>query len=397
MTTTPDLIPGRLLTVAVLLLASLTIMANATIAPSLPGLKAHFSDVAGIDTLAGLLLSLPSAAIVLSAGVFGWLADRMDRQRLLALAAVLYAVGGTSGLWAETLPQMLMGRVVLGVGVAGTMTLGMAWAADLWQGAARARFLGLQGAAMSAGGIVVMLLGGAAAMLHWRGAFAVYALVLPVAALALMVLAPHARRMKAQRAGPAQVAVTEAFPWQAFAVVGGLALVFMMTFYVIPTRLPFLLESLGVQNTLVIGATMALMTAASVPGALLYGRIRTEISPMAIFALTFALMGVGLILMSQATGLAMIVAGVIVAGIGMGPSMPNYTTYFMGFVPPSQRGRASGLLTTAFFAGQFASPLVTAPLVGQFGLSGAFAAVGVAVIVLAGGIVAFGGRVRQTA
>jgi MFS family permease len=382
-------VPGRRLTISVLLLASLTIMANATIAPSLPGLKANFSTVEGIDTLAGLLLSLPSAAIVLSAGLFGFLADRMDRQKLLAIAAVLYAIGGTSGLWAETLPQMLAGRVVLGVGVAGTMTIGMAWAADLWQGEARARFLGLQGAAMSAGGIVVMLLGGFAAMLHWRGAFAVYAIVLPVAALALMTLAPHAKRINAARAMPT-AAATGAFPWRAFAVVGPLAFVFMTTFYVIPTRLPFLMESLNVQNALVIGATMALMTVASVPGSLMYGRIRQYLTPMAIFALSFAMMGLGLILMSQATGLALIIAGVIVAGLGMGPSMPNYTTYLMAVVPPQLRGRASGMLTTAFFAGQFASPLVTAPLVGGFGLPGAFAAVGVVVIALAGGIVAFG-------
>ncbi len=386
-------IPGRRLTIAVLLLASLTIMANATIAPSLPGLKDHFAAVSGIDTLAGLLLSLPSAAIVVSAGLFGWLADRMDRQRLLALAAVLYAAGGTSGLWADTLPQMLAGRVVLGVGVAGKMTIGMAWAADLWQGGARARFLGLQGAAMSVGGIVVMLLGGFAAMLHWRGAFAVYAIVLPVAALALVTLAPHARRINAARAMPA-AARTGDFPWRAFAVVGPLAFLFMTTFYVVPTRLPFLMAALNVNNALVIGATMALMTVASVPGSLLYGRIRQYMTPMAVFAFSFALMGLGLILMSQATGLAMIVAGVIVAGIGMGPSMPNYTTYLMATVPPQLRGRASGMLTTAFFAGQFVSPLATAPLVGAAGLSGAFAAVGVAVIALAGVIVLAGRPLR---
>jgi MFS family permease len=271
------------------------------------------------------------------------------------------------------------------------MTLGMAWAADLWQGEARARFLGLQGAAMSAGGIVVMLLGGFAAMLHWRGAFAVYAIVLPIAVYALMMLAPHARRINAARLAPAAAAAPPAaFPWRAFAVVGPLGFVFMVTFYVIPTRLPFLMEALSIDNAGVIGATLALMTLVSVPGALMYGRIRQAVTPMAIFAFSFAMMGVGLILISQASGIALVIAGVILIGIGMGPSMPNYTTYFMAVVPPSLRGRASGMLTTAFFAGQFMSPLVTAPLVGQFGLSGSFAAVGVAMIVLGMGIALVG-------
>ncbi|MFD1809105.1 hypothetical protein ACFSHQ_16470 [Gemmobacter lanyuensis] len=85
--------PGRWLTISVLLLAAMTIMANATIAPSLPGLKAHFADVSGIDTLAGLIVTLPSLAIMLTAGLIGAMADRVDRQKLLLASALAYAVG----------------------------------------------------------------------------------------------------------------------------------------------------------------------------------------------------------------------------------------------------------------------------------------------------------------
>lgn len=385
--------PGRRTMAAVLLLASLTIMANATIAPSLPGLRTHFADVSGIDTLLGLLLTLPSAAIVLSAGLFGWLADRFDRQKLLLLSAVLYAVGGAVGLWAESLSALLVGRAILGFGVAGTMTLAMTWGADLWQGPARARFLGFQGAAMSAGGIVVMLLGGALATLHWRGAFATYLLVLPVAVFALIALAPFARQIAARNAAktPEQAAATgEAFPWRAFAIVGPLAFVFMATFYVMPTRLPFLLSELGVHNTMLVGAIMALMTLTMMPGALLYGRIRKYLSAIQVFAASYALMGLGMLIISQATGPGLVMLGILVSGIGMGPSMPNYTTYFMGFVPPGLRGRASGVLTTAFFAGQFVSPLVSAPLVGSFGLGGAFLAIGLAMIALGAAVLGLG-------
>ncbi|MFD1809103.1 MFS transporter [Gemmobacter lanyuensis] len=225
---------------------------------------------------------------------------------------------------------------------------------------------------MSGGGIVVMLGGGALATLHWRGAFAVYALVLPIAIFAYLMLAPHARARAAKQAAGRGTAATrgptEAFPWRAYALVGPLAFVFMASFYVMPTRLPFLLSDLGVHNAALTGAIMASTTLASMPGALLYGQVRRFLSPIAVFALSYLLMGAGLIAVSQAQGIGMVIFGSLLAGLGMGPSMPNYTTYFMGFVPPSQRGRASGLLTTAFFVGQFMSPLVSAPLVAQFGL-----------------------------
>jgi predicted MFS family arabinose efflux permease len=95
--------PTRAVTWAVLGLASMTIMANATVASSLPGLRAHYADIPHIETLAGLIVTLPSLAIVLSAGLMGVLIDRWDRQKLLLLTAALYAIGGTSGLWAESL------------------------------------------------------------------------------------------------------------------------------------------------------------------------------------------------------------------------------------------------------------------------------------------------------
>ncbi|MFN3578169.1 MAG: MFS transporter [Tabrizicola sp.] len=379
--------PSRAVTLAVLGLASMTIMANATVASSLPGLRAHYADIPHIDTLAGLIVTLPSLAIVLSAGVMGLLIDRWDRQRLLLLTAGLYAVGGTSGLWAESLWGLLAGRLALGLGVAGTMNLGMTWASDLWQGPARARFLGLQGAAISLAGIVFMLLGGLLASWHWRGAFAVYGLILPIAALAFLALGPHARRIAAERDRPrAQAAATDRFPWAAYAFIAPLAFLFQAAFYVTPTRLPFHLEALGVQSPLVVGALMAALVTVSAPVSLMYGRIRARLSAMTIFGLSFVLIGLGFLAHATASDWHGVLLGSLIAGLGMGISMPNYTTWFMARVPATMRGRGSGLLTTAFFLGQFASPLVSAPLVAWLGLAGTFAAVGSGLVLLGLGL-----------
>lgn len=392
--------PGLGAMLAVLFMASMTMMANTTIVSSLPGLRSHFSDVAGIDTLAGLIVTLPSLAVVIAAGASGWLIDRANRQLLLVAATTLYAIGGTTGLWADGLPAILAGRLFLGFGVALTMTLAMTWSADLWQGAARARFLGIQGAGMSAGGVVFMLLGGTLSSLHWRGAFAVYALVIPVAILGLVALAPYGReiaRRKAEAAARPRSRAEPGFPWAAYAFVGPLAFVFMVTFYVTPTRLPFLLEGMGVTSPVAVAAIMATLTLVSMPTALMYGRIRRHVSAIGIFAGSFVLMGAGLLCHAYATSWEWVLAGSVLAGLGMGPSMPNYTTWFMARVPETQRGRASGLLTTAFFLGQFVSPLVSAPLVSAFGLSGAFGALGVTLVVLGLGLVVVARRETRAA
>ena len=120
-------------------------------------------------------------------------------------------------------------------------------------------------------------------------------------------------------------------------------------------------------------------------------------TPMAIFAGTYALMGLGMFLVAISTGPWGVFGGILVMGLGMGPGMPNYTTYFMSEVPPALRGRASGMLTTTFFAGQFASPLVSAPLVGQFGLVGAFQILAAAMVVLSIGLAVAALRQRRLA
>ncbi|MEM8787198.1 MAG: MFS transporter [Pseudomonadota bacterium] len=187
--------PGLRVTATLLLVSSLTVLANATIAAALPGLARAFAEVPGIETLAGLVLSLPSLAVVLTAALFGLAADRVDRRHLLCLSLLAYALGGASGLAAQTMPQILAGRLLLGVGVAGTLTVATQMAADLWHGADRARFMGWQGAAISAAGIASVAGGGALAELGWRAPFALYLVALPVAVLALAVLpGPAGRR-----------------------------------------------------------------------------------------------------------------------------------------------------------------------------------------------------------
>lgn len=123
-----------------------------------------------------------------------------------------------------------------------------------------------------------------------------------------------------------------------------------------------------------------------------FGRLRNRISAMWIFALSWGLMGLGMLILSVSTSVSAMALGAGVVGLGMGAAIPNYTAHLMAVVPASARGRASGLLTTAFFAGQFASPIVSGALVITFGLAGTFQAFAVFQIVLA--MVLAGSRCR---
>ncbi|MGJ5673734.1 MAG: MFS transporter [Nostochopsis sp.] len=147
--------PNSLLTKATLLLVStLTVMAGATIAPSLPAMQDYFGNGANVELLVKLVLTLPALFIVIGSLIAGVIVDRIGRKPLLLVAAILYGFAGGSGFWLNSLFSILCGRALLGLAVAGVMVSATTLIADYYVGAARATFMGLQAAFMALGGVL---------------------------------------------------------------------------------------------------------------------------------------------------------------------------------------------------------------------------------------------------
>lgn len=372
--------PSRAAMAVLLCASALTVMANATIAPALPELRAAFAGVPDMETLAGLILAMPSLLVIISAAVLGWLSDRLGRRAVLVICMVVYAVGGASGFIAGDLPQILAGRGVLGLGVAGTMTIASAYVADLWQGPARAHYMGLQAGAANLGGIVFVLLGGLLTGLGWRFPFLLYLVGLPLALAALAALPRPRRPLPAPERNSAQAEIgaeQEIFPlWRAAWIVP-LGLSMMTIFYILPTRLPFQMVELGITSPVAAGFALAMVTLFGLPGSLGYGWLRNRLSVLAIFGGSLGFLGLGLIVIAVATEAGAIFGGAILCGIGFGAMIPNLMNHFLSKVPAGLRGRGAGLVTAAVFGGQFLSPLASGfalqamPLGTAFGVFGA--------------------------
>jgi MFS family permease len=160
--------------ITLLLISTLTVMSGATIAPSLPAMGEYFADVPNADYLVRLALTLPALLIALGAPLVGVMIDRLGRKPLLLVALILYGLAGSSGLVLNSLNLILVGRVLLGISVAGIMTTATTLIADYYVGNARAQFLGLQASFMGLGGVIFLSLGGFLADLNWRFPFAIY-------------------------------------------------------------------------------------------------------------------------------------------------------------------------------------------------------------------------------
>lgn len=376
--------PPRSLLATLLGVSTMTIMASATITPALPGMQRHFAAEPHAELLVRLVLTLPGLAIMVSAPLLAKLSGRTGRVPVLLACLALYTVGGGSGLLLDSLPALLVGRAVLGIGIAGIMTTSTALIADHHDPAEHGRVLGLQGAAMGFGGVVALLLGGLLAAVDWRGPFAIYLLAIPMVALVLRFV-PDAR---VQPTAPRDT-TTAASPWQP-RLLGLYALIFIgvVVFYTVPTQAPFWLAEVGGAGPAVAGALIAAVNLVMTLVGLNFRRLRARWSFPRLAIAMFAAFAVGLVVLGTASALWTAALGMVVVGLGVGLQNPTINGWLVSTASPGARTRSLGLLTSALFLGQFSSPLIAQPMIDAVGmgttfvLSGALAAV-VGVVVAA--------------
>lgn len=346
-----------------LITSSMTVMSGAIISPALPDIGEYFSNES--EVLIKLVLTLPALMIALFGVPMGYLADRFGRIRLLACVLLFYGVAGFAGFMVESFNMLLLSRAMLGVAVAGVMSISTTLIGDYFQGLERNRFLGTQGSFMALGGIVFLNLGGALAEWSWRGPFLVYLLGILMAPLAWKILFEPARPVSpsAQQGEPAPAAI-QRFP-TILAMALGLAT--MLLFYMIPAQLPFLLFELYQSTSLLIGMAISVATITSAAVSFNYGRIRQHLSVIGIYVLSLLLIAMGYTAIGLSHSFGVTVLGIGISGLGFGLMIPNGNAWLMHITPHGARGRVIGGFSSMLFLGQFLSPVAVAPLVLHLG------------------------------
>ncbi len=90
----------------------------------------------------------------------------------------------------------------------------------------------------------------------------------------------------------------------------------------------------------------------------------------------FLTLGGGHLLVALAPVYLLVIAGAMIAGLGVGLLAPNLGAVVALNVPARVRGRAMGGLTASLFLGQFFSPLILQPVLQQSGVGATFLVAG---------------------
>ena len=357
--------------VALLLAASLTVMANATISPALPGLERLFADDPNAALLTRLLVPAPSLTVAIVAPFAGLLADRFGRRRLLLAGMVLFVASGSGGLVLPDLPTIFASRLLLGVAVALVMTAQTALIGDYFEGQQRNALAGLQVSARNFGGFLFISLAGWITFLSPRAPFAIYALALLFLPHMWKVLTePPATAARTASAGGEGEAGRSWLP--PFAALVLLQAVTNMLFFIMPTQLPFLFAARGASGGVLTGTALGVLTLAAGCVALAYARVEQGVSHAGVFALGYGAMAFGffLFVLSESAIVSLTGAGMIGAGFAL--VSPAFVALALRLAPSSRRGLSGGVLTASIFLGQFISPLVSTPLIARVTYEGLF-------------------------
>ncbi len=279
---------------------------------------------------------------------------------------VLYAVAGASGYFLDNLYMILAGRAFLGIAVGVSMTIVNTLVADYFEGPQRQKFVGLQVAFMSLGGILFIGLGGVLADVGWRFPFLIYLFSLVVLPLAISYLyeptiEKHSAEHIATQKSPGII-------WLLFVNV----LLMWVLFFMIPVQVPFQMQEIGVSSNAMVGAAISLSTLFSAISSFSYSRIKDRFSFYTIFTVGYLFMAAAFVMVAYSTSILMVTIAMMLAGFGMGMMIPNTNIWVMRIAPPAIRGREIGRLTTFWFMGQFLSPILLLPISRAYSTSTTF-------------------------
>jgi ACDE family multidrug resistance protein len=344
------------------------VLGNSVLIPVLPEMaqRMHVSKFA--VSLLITLFSVPAGVVIPFAG---FLSDELSRKWIVIPSLLVFGAGGVlAGLVAAWLPHpyawVLFGRVLQGIGGAGTAPIAMAWIGDLFSGDDRSRALGVNEAGNAFGKVVSPVLGSAVALLAWFAVFFIFpVLCLPLAFVVWRMVpdkpvGENRQGLRHYLQSLGRIARREGrWLWVAY-LSGAIALfnLFGILFY-----LSDLLETRYHVDGIIQGLYLAIPLLVQTLCALVTGWIIDSHKPLMKWMLVvgFAILAGALFAASFATGRAWwLIVLMSLGAVGTGAILPSLNTLITSVVSQEQRGIVTSFYNCVRFLGvAFGPPVYT--------------------------------------
>ncbi|MBU2955935.1 MFS transporter [Marinobacter sp. F3R08] len=333
---------SRLGEFTLLLVATLTIMVGAVVAPGLNSIASALD----FDAHAPLLITLPALGAILFAPLFGKLIDAIGARTTLLWSLLGYFVLGAGGMLIYGPVMVIADRILLGGFAVGTMAAGTALISQWYTGKARLSMIARQGMAIEFGGVVFLFFGGHLSEMSWRVPFMLYALAFICVLLTLLTVPKRNPDAASSGATPPAGKARSIGPVMIYTVLA------MSLFFTLFTTLPGLLADFRFTETQT-GYLLSLISLVAVFTAMVMPKVVGRFSENTTLMLGFVSFACAHILFAISTMPQMLILAALCAGIGFGFTIPLLNHATVERSTDQNRGKNLSLFGIAVFSGQF--------------------------------------------
>ncbi|MGE5675330.1 MAG: MFS transporter [Mycobacterium leprae] len=335
------------------------VLGNSMLIPVLPDMGKEMGLSKSVTGLAVTAFSLSAGVGIALAG---FLADRIGRKAVIVPSLLIYGFGGLvsgfGGLWwgGDSFWVVMAGRVIQGLGAAGTAPVAMAFVGDLFKGGQRVTGLGILEASNGLGKVVSPILGAlVGALFTWWAVFFAYAALSVPFALAVAFFTKEPQRQKTGSAGQYFGAVAQVFkqkggPLVACFWAGTVAL------FILFGVLFFLSEHLenvygidGVPKGILIAWPVLAMSVTSFSSGLFLQSHQQLLKPAVVSGLIVEI--VGMVLVAFVPQYWAFFTGIIIGGVGTGLQLPGLNNLITSAAGTEQRAAVTALYGAVRFIG----------------------------------------------
>ena len=339
------------------------VLGNSMLIPVLPAMKEAL-DLSQLKvSMVITAFSVPGLLIPLA----GFLSDRIGRKMVIIPGLILYGLGGiTAGLSATLFQEqafawIIAGRIIQGIGAAGTTPIAMALIGDLYSGPGRSKSLGIVEAANGMGKVISPVLGAAIGLITWYAAFLFFPVIVVPIVLGIWLLVKEPGNKREQKSikeytNDIKKVFHKKSAMLLTSFLGGMTALLIL-FGILFFLSDYLEKDAGIYGILK-GAALAVpvlfMTITSyITGMLLKKKVKL----MKWLAVTgLGLMAVSLASLSLYQNIYFFFSGISVTGIGTGLLLPCLNTIITSTAAAAERGLVTSLYGSVRFLGVAVGP-----------------------------------------
>lgn len=304
-----------------------------------------------------LVFCAPLLTSVIFSIISGKLVKFLDKKTIVLVGLFIYGVVGILPAFAESIPQIILLRLLMGVGVGLVLPMPNAYIAEYFTGEKRAKMLGFATAVANVANIAANLIVGVLIMYGWQYAFSAFTIVLVIMVVAMVFLPKSPPLKQLEQKNKAELKISrEKLPRIIYTFF--VLMVFNWVFFAfITVNCPFFFTEHELGTPLILAIALMFPATGSMIAGLVYSTFQKLFKGLLPF-ISLVIFGSAFAIYLFADSFILVCLGNFLVGFGSGLIVPLLLDLTARRTKPEQRDMAFGIVSAGMHLGPLLFPFV---------------------------------------